>query len=125
MLGNSTPRLPGRKARLLLAFGCLGCLDCLGGFLVLALEALHPPRGVDELLFASEKGMAARADLHSHEIRFISRTRLERTAAGTMNCNFVIIRVDTGFHARSLPQAVLHGSPEREYSRVAKLADNP
>lgn len=118
---NSTPRLRGRTASLLLAFGCL---TCLGGSLVLTLEAFHPPGGVDELLFAREKRMAVRADLYSHEIRFISRARFERTAAGAMNRYFMIIRVDTGFHAYSLPQAVLHGSPTTgEYSHVAKLAD--
>ena len=97
----------------------------LGGFLVLALEALHAPRGVDKLLLAREKGMAARADLHSHQIRFISRARLEGTAAGAVDRNFVIIGMDTGFHACSVPQAVLHGSRRiGNYSRVARLADN-
>ena len=104
---NFTPRLRGRTAKLFFAFGGL---NCLRGFFVLTLEAFHTTRGVDKLLFASEKWMAARADLDPHEIRLVCRARLEAMAAGAMYGDFVVIRMDTGFHVCSVPQAVLHGS---------------
>ena len=105
--------------------GLLCLRSCGTATLVTLVKAVDASCGVDELLFAREKRMAVRADLYSHEIRFISRARFERTAAGAMNRYFMIIRVDTGFHAYSLPQAVLHGSPTTgEYSHVAKLAES-
>jgi hypothetical protein len=33
--------------------------------------------------------------------------------AGTLDCNFMVIGMDTGFHVCSVPQAVLHGSRDR------------
>lgn len=114
---NFTPRLRGRTAKLFFAFGGLRCLR---GFFVLTLEAFYTTRGVDKLLFAGEKWMAARADLHPHEIRFICRARLEAMAAGAMDRNFMVIRMDTGFHVCSVPQAVLHG-PQRSGDTAASL----
>lgn len=95
---NSTPRLHGETARLLLAFGCL---RGLGGFLVFPLEALHASGRIEQLLFPGEEGMAARADLNFHEIRLEGGACLERAAAGAMYRNFVIIRMDPGFHSYS------------------------
>src|SRR4029077_17070965 len=107
MLGKfyTAPAWPNSKL-----FFAFGSLSCLGGFFVLTLEALHATRGVDKLLFASEKWMAARADLDPHEIRLICRARLETVPAGAMDRNFMVIRMNPGFHVRPVPQAVLHGS---------------
>jgi hypothetical protein len=127
MLGKfyTAPAWPDSK--LLFAPGGLaglGGLVCLRRLLVLALEALHSPRRVDKLLFAREKGMAARANLHAHEIRFIRRARFEGAAAGAMNGNFMIIGMNTGFHVGSFRKPFCTANNEREYSRVAKLAEN-
>src|ERR1700719_1824887 len=104
---NFTPRLRGRTAKLFFAFGGL---SCLGGFFVLTLEALHATSGVDKLLISSEKWIAARADLRPPQIRFISRTCFESMPADEEDRNFMVIRMNTGFHVCSVPQAVLHGS---------------
>ena len=104
-------RWPNKNLLLgLCRLGRFGGFVRLGSLLVFPRETFHASRRVDELLFAREERMALRADFYPHQRRFISRARLERAAAGAMDGNFVIIGVDSGFHACSLPQAVLHGS---------------
>ena len=61
-------------------------------------EALDASGGVDQLLFASEKRMAIRADFHSQRVALDGRTRRESVAAGAMHGNSVIVGVNTGFH---------------------------
>ena len=82
-----------KKRRLLLRGSGLG-----SGVGVFLGEALHASGGVDQLLFASEKGMAIRADFHSQRVALDGRTRRESVAAGAMHSNSVIVGVNTGFH---------------------------
>ena len=95
---NSTPRLHGANSKVTSCLWRLGRLDGLRGLLVLPLEALHASGCVEQLLFPGEEWMAARANLDSHEIRFVGGTRLEGAPAGAVHRNFVIIRMDSGFH---------------------------
>ena len=107
---NSTPRLHGETARLLLAFGCL---RGLGGLLVFPLEALHTSGCVEQLLLPGEEGVAARANLDSHEIRFIGGSRFEGAAAGANDINLVISGVNSSLH-------FVTGDPF-EISSIAKI----
>jgi len=61
-------------------------------------EAVLLLRGVDKLLFAGEKGMAAGANFHSQRVAFNGRTRRESVPAGAMHGNWVIVGVNAGFH---------------------------
>jgi hypothetical protein len=82
-----------KKRRLLLRGSGLG-----SGVGVFLGEALDASGGVDQLLFASEKGMAIRADFHSQRVALDGRTRRESVAARAMHSNSVIVGVNTGFH---------------------------
>jgi hypothetical protein len=86
------------KRRLLLRGSSLG-----GGVGVLLRESLDAAGGVDKLLFASEKGMATRANFHSQRVAFYGRTRRESVPAGAMHGNSVIVGVNTGFQWVSNP----------------------
>jgi hypothetical protein len=81
------------KRRLLLRGSGLG-----SGVSVFLRESLDAAGSVDKLLFASEKGMATRANFHSQRVAFYGRTRRERVPAGAMHGNGVIVGVNTGFH---------------------------
>src|SRR6202142_2292928 len=79
LLGGSLRRLFGRL------------LDA-----VLAIEPLDAPRGIDQALCASVKGMALRADLDLK--RFERRARFEGVAARTDDCAAAVFRMDSSFH---------------------------
>ena len=82
-----------KKRRLLLRGSGLG-----GGVGVFLCESLDSPGGVDKLLFASEKGMAARANFHPQRVALYGRTRREGVPAGAMHGNSVVVGMNTGFH---------------------------
>jgi hypothetical protein len=72
------------------------------GVSVFLRESLDAPGGVDKFLFASEKGMATRANFHSERVAFYGRPRRESVPAGAMYCNSVIVGMNTGFHGSPL-----------------------
>jgi hypothetical protein len=79
LLGGSLRRLFGRL------------LDA-----VLAIEPLDAPRGIDQALCASVKGMALRADL---DVKlFERRARFEGVAARTNYSAAAVFRMDSSFH---------------------------
>jgi len=82
-----------KKPRLLLRGSGLG-----SGVGVFLGESLDAPGGVDQLLFAGEKGMATRANFHSQRVALDGRTRRESVPAGAMHGNSVIVGVNAGFH---------------------------
>src|SRR5581483_3538091 len=69
------------------------------GLLEAALEALHPPTGVDELLLPRVERVARRADLDV-QLR-LRRARRELVAAGATNGREHVLWVDTGLHRRA------------------------
>lgn len=79
------------EARLLLA----------GFFGVLFLEALDAPRGVHQLLFAGEKGMAARTNFHADHVALKCGPGFKRAAARTMHRDGVVIGMNTFFHSQA------------------------
>jgi len=64
---------------------------------VFASETLDSAGGIHELLLAREKGMAICADFHA-DVALVGRARGKDVAAGAMDANFVIIRMDRCFH---------------------------
>ena len=79
LLGGSLRRLFGRL------------LDA-----VFAIEPLDAPRGIDQALCASIKGMALRANL---DVKlFERRARFEGVAAGTDDSAAAVFRMDSSFH---------------------------
>jgi hypothetical protein len=63
---------------------------------VLAIEPLDAPRGIDQALCASVKGMALRADL---DVKLLERrARFEGVAARTDNSAAAVFGMDSGFH---------------------------
>ena len=93
---------------------------------VLALEAFHAPRGVEQLLLPGEEGVAVRANLETEEVALIGRARLEGIAAGAGYGYVVIIGVNAFFHVGSVAPAglrsVKRGAP---HSGVAWPAAKP
>ena len=88
-----------RAAVVLLLGGCgLASFDFGSGVGVLLGEALDAAGGVNQLLLAGEKGMAARADFDVQLVALDGRTSLEVMAAGTVHSYSVIVGVNTGFH---------------------------
>jgi hypothetical protein len=71
------------------------------GFLpILFLKTLHPSFRIDQLLFASEKGVALGANLHLHA--GTCRFGMNRFPAGTDNRAVLIGGMNLLFHRRSL-----------------------
>ena len=93
----SVPLCSALSARLLFGSG-FGGFDFGGGVGVLFGEAFDAARGVNQLLFAGEEGMAIGADFDSEHVAFDGRAGGEIVAAGAMDCYGVIIGVNTGFH---------------------------
>src|SRR5262245_8621554 len=63
---------------------------------VLAVEALDPARGVDELLLAREERMARRAELDVD--RLLRGARLDDIAAGADDLRLLVARMNTFLH---------------------------
>jgi len=59
-------------------------------------ELINPASGINQLLFASEKGMAVRTDFDLH--LGVNRTELNAITTGTNRYNFMIFWMDTFFH---------------------------
>src|SRR5487761_1008828 len=70
-------------------------------FSVLALEPLHAPGRVNQLLLAREKWMAARANFHAYQFALVRRARLKRAPARAMYFHSVVFRMYSLFHAVS------------------------
>ena len=88
-----------RAPRGLLLGGACFCGFHFGrGVGVLFGEALDAAGGVNELLLASEEGMAIRADFDIQLVAFDRRTSREIVAAGAVHRNGMIVGVDAGFH---------------------------
>ena len=83
---------------LLLGGACFCGFHFSGGVGVFLGEALDAAGGVNELLLASEEGMAIRADFDIQLVAFDRRTSREIVAAGAVHRNGMIVGVDTGFH---------------------------
>jgi len=65
---------------------------------VLFGEAFYTASGVDQLLFAREKGVAVGADFDFERVALDGGTRGEVVPAGAMNVYRVIVRMNSGFH---------------------------
>ena len=102
----------------------LGCLDGFHSFRrlgVLLLKSLDAARGVQQLLLSGEEWVAVGADFDQHHIAFEGRAGLKGVAAGAVNHQFVVIRMNSGFHERSHPPAGLHGLPPERTRAAASL----
>jgi hypothetical protein len=87
------------KSRCALLFcGGFRGFDFGSGVGVLFGEAFDAASGVNQLLFAGEEGVAIGADFDVEALAFDGRASLEIVAAGAVDCNGVIIGVNTGFH---------------------------
>ena len=65
----------------------------------LLLEALDAAGGIDQLLLASEEGMAIRADFYAQRLAGEGRARFKFVStARTMHADRVVIRMDSFFH---------------------------
>src|SRR5438093_10472955 len=73
-----------------------GGLRSRGLLCVALLEAVNASRGVNELLFAGEERVALRADLDAQLL--LRRSGRPRLAAGTMDLDLMILRLDLCFH---------------------------
>jgi len=92
---------------------------------VLLLKTLNAAGGVDELLFAGEKRVAARADFDAQHVALDGRARLESISAGTVHSDGMVVGVDTGFHCSPIYRGRSAREPrENGYSRVARSRDN-
>src|SRR6266404_96722 len=72
---------------------------CLGRRLlaITPIKSIDTAGGIDQFLLAGKERMAGRTDFHV-QIAFTRRTRLESLAAGTGHCDFVVFRMNSGFH---------------------------
>jgi len=72
---------------------------CLGGvgFRVFPAEAFDAAGGIEQLLLASEEGMAVRANFYA-DVALVSRTGNKIVAAGAVHPHLVITRMDCRFH---------------------------
>src|SRR6266404_3067215 len=61
------------------------------------IETIHASRRVNQLLLARKKRMASRANLNV-QITFARRARLKSLAASAGHRDFLIFRMDSGFH---------------------------
>ncbi len=78
---------------------------------VLFGEAFDAAGGVNQLLLASEEGMAIRADFYAQHVALDGRTSLKRVAAGAVHRNRMIIGMNAGFHWVPFVASGLHGVP--------------
>jgi len=86
------------KKQRLLGGGCLGGFGLAGvGLGILAAEALDAAGGVDQLLLASEEGVAGGADFHA-DVALVGGTGHKGVAAGTVHAGFVVSRMDGWLH---------------------------
>src|SRR5580698_2303797 len=77
------------------------------GFIgVLLREALHAAGRIHQLLLASEKRMAVRANFHADHLTLKRGTRVELVAAGAVHLYDVIIGMDSFFHGAPIGQPV-------------------
>ena len=67
------------------------------GFLVLLFELIDAAGGVNQLLAASEEGVAVGADFNA-DIALVRGTRFEDVATGADDIEFVVSGMNTGFH---------------------------
>jgi len=75
---------------------------CAGsGFAVFAAEALNPAGGIDQLLLASEKWVAIRADFNVN-ISTVGGAGIERMPAGALHSYFVISGMNSWLHGVSI-----------------------
>src|SRR5262249_839236 len=90
--------------------GCSAALvGALGGLVaVLAVEALHPAGGVDQLLLAGEEGMACRADLDVDAL--LRGAGLDDIAAGADDAALLVARMNAFLHGEA---KLLTGAPGR------------
>ena len=61
------------------------------------IETIHASRRVNQLLFARKKRMASRTNLNV-QIPFARRARLKSLAASASHSDFLIFRMNSGFH---------------------------
>src|SRR5947209_14089087 len=89
-----------------LAFGslCVRALDASGRLrgrlrllAVTLVEAVNATGGVNELLLACEERVTLRADFDVY-VALLRRARLERVAAGAVNRDVVIVRMNSLLH---------------------------
>lgn len=96
---------------------------------IFLLEALHAASSIQQLLFAGEKWMAARANFHAQHVAFDRRARLKRASARAVHQHFVIIGMDTGFHEGTFladRSASRHTQPDVARStETFRLRDSP
>ena len=99
-------------ARLLFCGGGFGGFYFGGGIGVLLGEAFDAAGGVDELLLAGEEGMAVGADFDVELGALDGGASVKIIAAGAVDCDGVIVGVNTGFHGKLHSVAAgLHGFP--------------
>src|ERR1700694_5408135 len=68
------------------------------GLLAIApVESIDAAGGIDQLLLARKERMAGRTDFHM-QLALTCRTRLKSLAAGTGHCDFIVFRMNSGFH---------------------------
>ena len=110
--------VPQKLALACFTFGGGGFGSGVGVFLS---EALDATGGVNQLLLASEKRMAARADFHAQHVALDGRASLKGVAASTVHCNGVIVGMNTGFHEAPFcrVRSARHLDKVGDYSRVA------
>ena len=65
---------------------------------VLALEPLDPSGGVQQLLAAGVKRVAARADFHA-DVALVRGARPEGAPAGARDVQFIVSRVNASLHS--------------------------
>ena len=83
------------KGTLLRCSEPVGLLGALTG--VLLLETVDASGGIDELLFACEEGVAARADFDA-DVAFVGGASFERVSARADHVHLVVCRVNSSFH---------------------------
>jgi hypothetical protein len=76
-------------------FGSGGFRGVLFG--VPPVKSIDAPCGVDQLLLTGKKRMAGRTNFHV-QIVFAGGTGLKGLATGAGNCDFLVFRMNSGFH---------------------------
>src|SRR6185369_7985948 len=61
------------------------------------VKAIDAARSIDQFLLTGKKRMAGRTNFHV-QVVFTGGTSLEGLATGAGNCNFLIFRMNSGFH---------------------------
>jgi hypothetical protein len=80
---------------------------------ILPRKALDAPRSIQQLRLAGEKRVARGTNFHAHQVPLVGRTRLESAATGAVDRNFVVVGMNSRFHAGSKPPAGLRGPRQR------------